>query len=212
MTYIAPTTLPTAVEREDWADFVQASTRRFFECHGSDDELDTVVMLLVPRTTQVPFLGLIDEYDDEETLRGLKQLTLERAREQPPVVNSTGEIVLLYPVWFKDQTHKTRTIALLKAAADVLDARATAVISECWLRGVEEPRGTGQESVMLLLEEREAPPTSFVARIVGDMPARCLGPWRPLGGSPDGLLCGFLAAPVPEGFTAKVNVATVGEA
>lgn len=218
MTYVAPTTMPTVVERADWSKFARDTVRTFFTRYGADEEIDTAVMMLVPASDSLPFVALVDEYEDEETLAGVERLVRENARGQIPVANSEGDMVVLFPVFFKDDTHKRRTVALLKGIADVLGAKATAVVSECWLRGVDGPRGTGQESLMLLLEEQGRAASSFVARIHDSMPDRSLGVWRAMPGTPDGLLCGFLDKPqeeslaAREGFTAKINVSTVGEA
>jgi len=214
---LMPINLNTPVESEDWEDFSLRLTRDFFAKHS---ECGSAVLMLVPLPQHLPLIAAADDVDDEATIE--RALNLFAAQQTPFRTNSCGQIALVFPVDVVDEAHKDRAFAMLKGIADGLGAVAVSVIAECWLRQPTKPaenvRGTGEDSVVVLVERVGREATASIATI--NARTATLGEWRRMPGTVRGRLSGWLSRAndkddndgVPAGFTAKVNVSTIGEA
>lgn len=208
---LLPISLGVPVESEDWEDFSLWLTRDFFRQHS---ECGSAVLMLVPRPARIPLIAAVDEYDDEDTVR--QALDVFESRSMVFRKNSCDQIVLIFPIDIIDEPQKDRAFSMLKGIADGLGAVAVSVIAECLVRRLKKPSdnvpGTGDDGVMVVVERVGRETTASVAPIAaGEM-----GAFEKLPGTVRGRLCGWLTqeeeTETPAGFTAKVNVSTVGEA
>ena len=207
MTMLRPIVLPLKVERAEWRAFMREGTAEY---HRQHRRVDRAVMMLLPKPTAMPVLALVDRYDSEAEIA----VQLDELRRHPPeyAENAHGDVVVIFPLDYRDDDEKNRQIELARLAAEMLDASAVGVVAECWVRGIDGAPGTGTDSVMVICEQRHHAPATYVAAVKGDE----LGAWTELPGEARGAMCGWFPADAepeaPEGFTAKINVATVGEA
>lgn len=206
---LRPIALPLKVERAEWRSFMRDGAAEY---HRQHRRVDRAVMMLLPRPTAMPVLALVDEYDSESAIQA--QLA-EMARHPPEYAeNAHGDVVVIFPLDYRDDDEKDRQIELARLAAEMLDANAVGIVAECWVRGIDGAPGTGTDSVMVICEQRHHTPMTYFAPVK----AGKLGAWTAMPGEARGAMCGWFPADddaepeAPEGFTAKVNVATVGEA
>lgn len=218
MTFLCPIPLPDPVEPAAWRAYVSRHARAFFDANARNDSFEAVCFMLVKKPETLPVLAVCDEYDDvESVMRHMARVAENFDRfGMHAVENTSGHVVLAWPFVSLDDDHRDVVFDLFRAVARDLEATATAIISECFMRSdPHAPRGTGSDVLMVCCEQVGRAVAVSIAEIEGAMPARSMGPWLPLEGvAMGGAILGLFndAVPVPPGFTPKINVATVGEA
>jgi hypothetical protein len=177
---VAPLPLPVLYTHATWTADVLDHARGLFETVGRHAEIrHTALLLLVPKPSVLPVFS-----DSEEEARE----ALKVAEAMPLSVNAHGDVVLLVPLVYCEHT-KDAVLVMAKHLAALLEARATALLSEVWMRPPSAPVGTGSDHMLVHIECAGFAPETHVAsietnpvRTLRGKPVRDLAPWVSLEG------------------------------
>lgn len=211
MTFLFPVPLSESVEPDQWSSYVKHHIERYFHSFCTKEQFNSVCLMLLPSTEELPMVAIEDTYDDAESL--MEQVahavhSLPAPKQLRP--NTDGQIVVAWPFIAADQNHRHMIMSLLQEVATLTRASASAVIHECWLRtDLNAPSGTGEDNLLALIEREGHDTQVSIAKIVEkDEQGRALQDWVDLAGTVRNQYTSILK----EKKEPRINVPTVGEA